>query len=35
MVCQVNKILDEYYQVLGWTDNGIPKQEVLEKLGLA
>ena len=34
MVCHLNKMLDEYYQVRGWTENGIPEQDVLERLGL-
>jgi aldehyde:ferredoxin oxidoreductase len=35
LVCQLGKMLDEYYQVRSWTENGHPKQEVLERLGLA
>jgi aldehyde:ferredoxin oxidoreductase len=35
LVCHLDKMLDEYYQVQGWTENGIPKEAVLERLGLA
>ncbi|QSQ07729.1 putative oxidoreductase YdhV [Koleobacter methoxysyntrophicus] len=28
------KMLNEYYQIRGWTDEGIPKQETLKRLGL-
>jgi len=34
LVCQLDKMLDDYYEVQGWTDDGIPKKEILEKLGL-
>jgi aldehyde:ferredoxin oxidoreductase len=27
-------MLNEYYQIRGWTDEGIPKQETLKRLGL-
>jgi aldehyde:ferredoxin oxidoreductase len=29
------KMLDEYYQLRGWTKNGIPTEETLKRLGLA
>ena len=29
-----DKMLDENYQLHGWTDQGIPKEETLIKLGL-
>ncbi len=35
MVCHLDEMLDEYYQVRGWTENGIPKEEELDRLGLA
>ncbi len=35
LVCHLDKMLDEYYLAQGWTDNGIPKKEVLDRLGLA
>jgi aldehyde:ferredoxin oxidoreductase len=31
----VNKMLDMYYEQRGWSDNGLPKSEKLESLGLA
>jgi aldehyde:ferredoxin oxidoreductase len=34
MVCHLNEMLDDYYKVQGWTENGIPKKEVLGRLGL-
>jgi aldehyde:ferredoxin oxidoreductase len=34
MVCHLEEMLDEYYQVQGWTDDGIPKKDVLGRLGL-
>ncbi len=34
MVCHLDKMLDEYYGVQGWTENGIPGKTVLERLGL-
>ncbi len=33
-VCHLEEMLDEYYQVQGWTDDGIPTQAVLDRLGL-
>jgi aldehyde:ferredoxin oxidoreductase len=35
LVCHLDEMLDEYYQVRGWTENGIPTQEVLNRLGLS
>jgi aldehyde:ferredoxin oxidoreductase len=29
-----NTMLDEYYRIRGWDENGIPKRTVLERLGL-
>ncbi len=31
----VNKLLDMYYEQRGWDENGLPKPETLERLGLA
>jgi aldehyde:ferredoxin oxidoreductase len=28
------KMIDEYYELHGWDENGVPRQETLEKLGL-
>ncbi len=35
LVCHLDEMLDEYYKVQGWTENGIPGKEVLERFGLA
>ncbi len=34
LVCHLDEMLDEYYKVQGWTGDGIPGKEVLERLGL-
>jgi len=34
MVRTLDKFLDEYYQLRGWTETGIPTREKLEELGL-
>ncbi len=34
MVCHLDEMLDEYYQVQGWTPDGLPTPERLEELGL-
>ena len=34
MVCHLEEMLEEYYQVQGWTEDGIPGDEVLSRLGL-
>jgi aldehyde:ferredoxin oxidoreductase len=34
-VCHLEEMLDEYYQVQGWTEDGIPTAERLRSLGLA
>ncbi len=31
---EFNKMLDEYYQLHGWDENGIPKKKTLRRLGL-
>ncbi len=33
-VCELNKMLREYYQVRGWTETGVPRLETLARLGL-
>jgi aldehyde:ferredoxin oxidoreductase len=33
-VCHLDKMLDEYYKIQGWTADGIPKDDVLSRLGL-
>ncbi len=35
LVCHLDEMLDEYYQAQNWTENGIPKEDVLDRLGLA
>lgn len=30
----IDKMLPEYYQIRGWDENGVPKKETLERLGL-
>jgi aldehyde:ferredoxin oxidoreductase len=35
LVCELDKMLNEYYQIRGWNHDGMPTQEVLERLGLA
>lgn len=32
--CQITKLLNDYYRLRGWTDNGIPMKEKLQELGL-
>ena len=34
MVCHLDSMLDEYYEVRGWSQDGIPEKAVLEKLSL-
>lgn len=31
---QINQMLDEYYKLCGWNQNGVPKEEKLQELGL-
>ncbi len=33
-VCHLESMLDEYYEVRGWTQKGIPKEALLDRLGL-
>ena len=33
-VCEIDRLLDDYYQQRNWTKNGIPEPEKLKKLGL-
>ena len=35
MVCHLPEMLEEYYQVQGWTEDGVPGEEILNRLGLA
>jgi len=35
MVCHLPEMLAEYYQVQGWTEDGVPGEEILNRLGLA
>ena len=35
MVCHLPEMLEEYYQVRGWTEDGVPGEEILNRLGLA
>jgi len=35
MVCHLPEMLEEYYQVRGWTEDGVPGEEILYRLGLA
>ena len=34
MVCHLDEMLDEYYQVRDWTEDGIPAESKLKELGL-
>jgi aldehyde:ferredoxin oxidoreductase len=34
IVSNLDGLLEEYYQALGYTDQGIPKEETLQRLGL-
>ncbi|MBK6335508.1 MAG: aldehyde ferredoxin oxidoreductase family protein [Betaproteobacteria bacterium] len=34
LVSGLDKMLPEYYQVRGWNEDGVPKRETLERLGL-
>jgi len=33
-VCELDKMLPEYYRERGWTTDGVPTTETLERLGL-
>ena len=33
-IVELNALLDDYYNVMGWTSNGVPKEEKLKELGL-
>lgn len=35
LVCHLQEMLEEYYQVQGWTEDGVPGEEILNRLGLA
>jgi aldehyde:ferredoxin oxidoreductase len=34
-VVELTPMLDEYYNIMGWDDNGIPTGECLNRLGLS
>ena len=34
LVNQLDKMLPEYYQLRGWDEGGVPREETLERLGL-
>jgi aldehyde:ferredoxin oxidoreductase len=34
MVCRLDEMLGEYYRLRGWNENGAPRPEKLEELGL-
>lgn len=34
MVCHLEEMLEDYYRVRGWDQDGIPTREKLEELGL-
>jgi aldehyde:ferredoxin oxidoreductase len=34
MVCHLDEMLIEYYQLRGWNQNGIPTEKKLKELGL-
>ena len=35
LVCHLDEMLDEYYRARGWTEDGIPTQELLDRFGLS
>jgi aldehyde:ferredoxin oxidoreductase len=35
LVCHLEEMLDDYYQLRGWTKEGIPTKERLKVLGLS
>ncbi len=34
-VCDLDTMLDDYYEIQGWDENGVPEKETLERLGLS
>ena len=34
LVCHLDEMLEEYYEVRGWTDDGFPEDGLLDRLGL-
>ncbi len=34
LVCHLDEMLEEYYQLRGWTEEGYPEKELLSRLGL-
>jgi aldehyde:ferredoxin oxidoreductase len=35
LVCHLDEMLDDYYRVQGWTEDGIPTRDILDRLGLS
>ncbi len=35
LVCKLDEMLPEYYELCGWDNDGVPKKETLSRLGLA
>jgi aldehyde:ferredoxin oxidoreductase len=35
LVCHLDEMLDDYYEVRGWNRDGMPETKTLERLGLA
>ncbi len=35
LVCRLDEMLPEYYELCGWDGDGVPKKETLARLGLA
>jgi len=33
-VCELDKMLPPYYELRGWTRDGVPKEETLTSLGI-
>jgi aldehyde:ferredoxin oxidoreductase len=33
-VCHLDEMLDDYYKIRGWSEDGIPEKDVLDRLGL-
>ena len=34
LVCRLDEMLPEYYELCGWDAEGVPTRETLERLGL-
>ena len=35
LVCRLDEMLPEYYQINGWDAEGVPTKETMDRLGLA